>query len=69
MKEWKIPIVWQCWGTMKIEADTLLEAMKKAMDDETPLPTGWYIDDSVEIDHDGNADLIREIWNDGQEDE
>lgn len=49
-KVYKIPVVWQCFGTMYVEAESLKEAERKAIEEE-PLPTDWeYVDDSIEID-------------------
>lgn len=70
MKEWRIPVVWQEYGFVNIEADTLAEAMKIARDDdgEIPLPEGNYVDDSWQLDTD-DADYVRSCYNDGQKDE
>lgn len=70
MKEWKIPVVWEEYGFVKIEANTLEEAMKIARDDEgvIPLPEGNYVDNSWKLDTE-DTDYVRECYNDGQEDE
>lgn len=52
MKTWNIPVIWQNWGMMHIEAETLEEAISKAFDSEQ-LPEGNYIDDSLVIDEEG----------------
>lgn len=52
MAIYKIPVVWNMWGIMEIEAETLREAELKAMRD-APLPYGdkaSYIDESIVID-------------------
>lgn len=49
-KTYRIPVVWQSWGVMEIEAESLEEAKAKAIDSETPLPESNYVDDSIEID-------------------
>ncbi len=50
MKIFKIPVVWQSYGMMSIEAETLEEAEEKALGNE-PLPTnGEYVTDSCELD-------------------
>lgn len=70
MKTWKIPVVWQCWSMCDIEANTLAEAIERVKSANEPLPTKWdYVDDSLEIDLDGNIEAIREAWNWDQEDE
>lgn len=52
MKEWNIPVTWTVFGKVKVTADTLIEAMKIARDDEgvLPLPTeSDYVDGSWEL--------------------
>lgn len=49
-KVYKIPVTWSCWGTMKIEAENLEQALELAQEKE--LPTGHYLDDSFEVDED-----------------
>ena len=52
-KEYKIPCSWQVYGTLYIEADSWDEAIEKAEEHETPLPTeSSYVDASFEVDHD-----------------
>ena len=58
MKTFKIPVVWQMYGVMHIEAESLEEAKEKAFAGETPLPDGNYIDDSMEVD---NEEIINEM--------
>ena len=51
---YKIPVIWQSYGIMHIEADSLEEAKEKVFSFETPLPDNpGYIDDSIEIDEEG----------------
>ncbi len=71
MKSWKIPVVWQTMGTVKVVANTLAEAMEIAKDEDgtIPLPdNGQYLDDSWELATDDMA-LVRECYNGNQEDE
>lgn len=71
MKTWKIPVVWQMMGTVKVEANTLEEAIEIARDDEgvIPLPDdGTFLDGSWEVDC-SDEDYIRELYNGNQEDE
>lgn len=50
-KEFIIPVVWEMWGKYVIEAETLEEAMEKALDSELPLPEeSYYVDDSIQVD-------------------
>jgi len=53
MRTFNIPLIWQEWGTVQVEAETLEEAKAKALGPDVPLPAGSYIDDSLEIDEDG----------------
>lgn len=76
MKEWRIPVKWEMYGTVSIEADTLAEAIDIAKDEEgvIPLPDdGVHVYKSWQLDFDANdktdVSLIRKVWNDGQEDE
>lgn len=76
MKEWRIPVMWEMYGTVSIEADTLAEAIDIAKDEEgvIPLPDdGNCVHKSWRLDFDANdktdVSLIRKVWNDGQEDE
>jgi hypothetical protein len=49
-KLWKVSCTWECYGTARVEADTLEEACEIAQADEFPLPEGDYIDASFEVD-------------------
>ena len=49
MKEWRIPVTWEECSVIKVEANTLKEAMEIAYDEkgEIPLPSdGNYVDGS-----------------------
>lgn len=51
MKNYTIPVLWQVYSYMEIEASSLDEAIEIASD--SPLPQGSeYIEDSFMIDHD-----------------
>lgn len=50
MTWFRIPMVWQMYGRLDVEADSLQEAIEYALGPESPLPEGSYLDDSVEID-------------------
>lgn len=70
MKTWKIPCVWQMYGYLKIEANTLEEAIEKAYDADQGLPDdGDYIDNSFEVDEDLSVEEIRNLHNNNQKDE
>lgn len=51
MKEFRIPLVWQMYGFVWVEAETKEEAIKEALAAETPLPEGYYVDDSLIVDN------------------
>lgn len=71
MKQWEIPVVWTMMGTIKVEAETLAEAIEIARDErgEIPIPdNGEFLDDSWEVDCD-DIDYLREWYNDNQQDE
>ena len=70
MKTWKIPVVWQEMGTVKVEANTLAEAIEIARDDDGVIPipdNGSFLDGSWEVDCE-DVDYLREWYNDNQED-
>ena len=50
MTWFRIPMVWQMYGRLDVEADSLQEAIEYALGPESPLPEGSYLDDSVDID-------------------
>ena len=54
MKTYKIPVVWQMYGHIEVEAESLDEAKERIYDSRIGLPDdGSYIEDSMEIDKDG----------------
>ena len=67
LKLWKIPVYWQEAGIVTIKAKTLEEALKiaKDTDNNLPLPTGDYLEDSWEV-SDLPSEEIRELYNNGQ---
>ena len=70
MKTWKIPVVWQEMGFVKVEANTLAEAIEIARDDYgiIPIPdNGEFVDGTWEVDCE-DVDYLREWYNDNQED-
>lgn len=50
MSWFRVPLVWQMYGHLDVEADSLQEAIVYALGPESPLPEGKYVDDSVAID-------------------
>ena len=54
MPYYTIPMTWEIFGTIEIEADSLEEAIIKADLPETEMPSnGDYIEDSLRVDHEG----------------
>lgn len=54
MKTFKIPVVYQMWGTYTIKAENIEEAKQKVFDPGIGLPdNASYIDDSLQIDEEG----------------
>ena len=58
MKTYKIGVVWQMYGYVDVEANSLEEAVKEVEDGggDMPLPMdGEYIEGSFEVDVEGSA--------------
>lgn len=54
MPYYTIPMTWEVFGTIEIEADSLEEAIIKADLPETEMPSnGDVIEDSLRVDHEG----------------
>ena len=64
MAEYKIPVIWEVYGFMRIEASSLELAILKAIEEE-PLPEDTrFLEESFEIDWDGiegNPEEIRKV--------
>ena len=61
MKTYKIGVVWQMYGYVEVEANSLEEAVKEVEDGggDIPLPSvADYVEGSFEVDHDG---LVEEV--------
>ena len=50
MSSFRIPLVWQMYGHVNVEADTLDDAIEYALGPDCPLPEGEYVDDSIQVD-------------------
>lgn len=50
MKTYSIPILWESYNRFEVQADTLEEAVTKALKVFLSIPDECYIDDSFEID-------------------
>ena len=72
MKNWIIPVSWEVYSTIEVEANTLEEAIKIAKDDEGIIPCpieNNYVDDSWRVDDAEDIDFLRECYNNNQKDE
>ena len=70
MKTWKIPVTWEVYGTVEVEANTLEEAIDIARDEEGALPLpdeSDYVDGSWRVTEE-DAEAIRSLYNDNQQD-
>ena len=69
MRTWKIPVSWEVAGVVEIQAPTLDRAIEIAKTDDTiKLPYGEYVSGSFDVTVDDD-DLIRNYYNQGQQDE
>lgn len=50
MSSFRIPLVWQMYGHVDVEADTMDDAIEYALGSDCPLPEGEYVDDSIQVD-------------------
>jgi hypothetical protein len=59
MKTYKIPVVYQMYGYVYVQAESMSEAVDEVQNGDGALPdNGEYIDGSFEVDHDG---IVEEI--------
>lgn len=74
MKKFSIPVIWQVWDKIDIEAETIEEAIQYVKENLDILPLGTepeYIDGSYQIDdgQDGQASIeetvqfLKKYWN------
>ena len=71
MKTWTIPVTWEMFGMVQVEANTLEEAMQIARDEagEIPLPAeAHYVDGSWQLSSEDREE-IRCCYNSNQADE
>jgi len=57
MNEYRIPLIWQEYGHVRVEANSEAEAIEKALGPNYPLPEGNYVDDSVQLDTDVEIEI------------
>lgn len=60
LKEYRVPLVWQMYGSVLVEAKNENEAIRKALHSPNmPLPEGTYVDDSADIDDSIDIEVTR----------
>jgi len=50
MKKYRIPLVWQEYGHVWVDANSEAEAKEYALGPDCPLPEGSYVEDSIIVD-------------------
>ena len=51
---YRIPVIWESWGILNIDAASIKHAAVLALDSEMPLPDQKeYVDDSIQVDWEG----------------
>ena len=59
MKTYKIPVVYQMYGYVYVQAESMSEAVDEVQNGDGALPdNGEYLEDSFEVDHMG---LMEEV--------
>lgn len=60
MPKWSVPVSWEMYAAITIEAPTLEEAMEIARDEEgvIPLPEGYYVDGSWRLNSDDPEEIL-----------
>lgn len=62
MKTFKIPVTWESYGVVEIEADSVEQALQifKETEDDIALPTDWdYVDSSFRLSYED--DVLKEL--------
>jgi hypothetical protein len=59
-KTYRIPLVWEMYGHLFVEAESLEEAIEHALGPDSPLPEGEYLSDSVQVDYDALKEFERD---------
>lgn len=74
-ENWIIPASWRVYGEYTLPKDkypTLADAIRAVYmgkdEDTSKLPESEYIDDSFEVEFDGDEDRIRNFYNDNEPD-
>lgn len=74
MKKFSIPVTWEVWDKVEVEAETLEEAIQYVKDNIDTIPLGTepeYIDGSYKIEDGNNGEAsieetvkhLKEYWN------
>lgn len=60
MKQYRVPVFWEMYGSLIVEANSEEEALAVAEKEaETcALPEGNYVDESFKIDYDAGVELL-----------
>ena len=61
MKTYRVPVVYQMYGYVEVEAESMAEAVDEVQNGggDMPLPTDAdYVEGSFEVDHDG---IVEEV--------
>lgn len=69
-RTWSIPVTWEMYGRVEIEAETKEEAIEifKDVMQELPLPEeSYYVDDSFELSTDNIEELKAMMFEVGEE--
>ena len=64
-KKFIIPVMWQMYGLKEVEAETLEEAKKIAI--EGSLPEGDYVDESFELEEESIIDEMNQDPQDAEQ--
>lgn len=62
MKTFKIPVTWESYGVVEIEADSVEQALQifKETEDDIALPADWdYVDSSFRLSYED--DVLKEL--------
>ena len=74
MKKFSIPVTWEVWDKIEVEAETIEDAIKYVKENIDTIPLGTepeYIDGSYKIDDGNNGEAtidetvsyLKEYWN------
>ena len=61
MAVFRVPLIWEMYGHVYVEAQTEEEAIEIALGPDTPIPEGDYVDESVRVDGWISVERIEEV--------